>query len=126
MSSTPERPTNASRPDKRRRHLMDPNGPKPTHNPYLEDARMIRVQQWVMSSLTVTTILHLSVGLIVAAMFLPNPSLASEIGLNLIAGAFGATAVAAALAIHKKPLASWWVAVGFTVPTAVGLFLVLR
>ncbi|GGO74746.1 hypothetical protein [Nocardioides deserti] len=126
MSNTSERPTEAPRPDKRRRHLMDPNGPKPTHNPYLEDARMIRVQQWVMSSLAVTTILHLSVGLILAAMFLPNPSLASEIGLTIIAGAFGAIAVVAALAIHKKPLASWWVVAGFVVPTAVGLFLVLR
>ncbi len=105
---------------------MDPNGPRPTHNPYLEDARMIRVQQWVFSSLVVTTILHLSAGLIIAAMYLDNPNLAAQIGLNVIAGAFGAIAALSALAIHKKPLASWWVPIGFLVPTAVGLFLVLR
>ncbi len=87
---------------------------------------MTRVQQWVMSSLAVTTIAHLSAGLIIAAMFLPNPNLASEVGLVVIAGAFGAIAVVSALAIHKKPLASWWVSIGFLVPTAVGLVLVLR
>ncbi len=87
---------------------------------------MTRVQQWVMSSLVVTTILHLSAGLIIAAMFLPNPKTSSEIGLVVIGGAFGAIAVLSALAIHKKPLASWWVLVGFIVPTAIGLVLVLR
>lgn len=105
---------------------MDPNGPRPTSNPYLEDASMIRVQQWVMSTLAVTTIAHLSVGLIIAAMFLPKPTLVSEIGLTVIAGAFGALAATAALAIHKKSLASWWVIVGFLIPTAVGLILFLR
>lgn len=87
---------------------------------------MIRVQQWVVSSLVVTTIAHLSVGLIIAAMTLPNAHLSAEIGLNVIAGAFGALAVVSALAIHKKPLVSWWVPIGFLVPAAVGLILVLR
>lgn len=114
-----------SHPNKRRRHLMDPNNP-PKSNPYLEDARMIRVQQWVMSSLAVTTILHLSAGIIIAAMFLPDPTLASQIGLTVIAGAFGAIASLSALAIHKKPLASWWVSIGFLVPTTAGLIMVPR
>jgi hypothetical protein len=104
---------------------MDPNNPRPS-NPYLEDAAMIRVQQWVLSTLAVTTIAHLCAGLIIASLFLPNPNRASEIGLNLIAGAFGAIAACSALAIHKKPLASWSVLVGFLVPTAIGLTLVLR
>jgi len=126
VSSTLDRSTTAPRPAKRRRHLMDPDGPKPTFNPYLEDASMIRVQQWVMSTLAVTTFAHLSVGLILAAIFLREPTLAAEIGLNIIAGAFGAIGAVSALAIHKKPLASWWVVVGFVVPAGAGLFLVLR
>ncbi|MCW2814567.1 MAG: hypothetical protein JWN84_2022 [Nocardioides sp.] len=126
MSNTPAPFGKPPRPDKPRRHLMDPNGPRPTSNPYLEDEGMTRVQQWVMSSLVVTTIAHLSAGLIIAAMFLPNPKTSSEVGLVLIGGVFGALGVLSALAIHKKPLASWWVLPGFLVPTAIGLALVLR
>lgn len=125
MPSTPQPAGEPARTDKRRRHLMDPNGPRPTSNPYLEDASMTRVQQWVLSSLAVTTILHLSAGLIIAAMHLDDPKLSAEVGLNVIASAFGAIAVVSALAIHKKPLASWWVLIGFLVPTTVGLILVL-
>jgi hypothetical protein len=77
-----------------------------------------------MSSLAVTTILHLSVGLILAAMFLPHPSLAAQIGLNVIAGAFGVIAVAAALAIHGHRIASWWLLLGL-LPTAAGCWLTL-
>jgi hypothetical protein len=78
-----------------------------------------------MSTLAVTTILHLSVGLILAAMFLSTPRLSAEIGLNVIAGAFGVMAVTAALAIHGRRILSWWLLVGI-LPTAVGLWLTLR
>ncbi|WP_205471825.1 hypothetical protein [Nocardioides sp. SYSU D00038] len=84
-----------------------------------------RVQQWVLSSLAVTTILHLSAGLVLAAMFLPRPTLSSQIGLNVIAGAFGAVAVAAGLAIHRRSVFSPWLLLGL-VPTAIGLWLTLR
>ena len=47
----------------------------------------------------------------------------SRIGLAVIAGIFGAFAVAAGLAIHGKRILSPWLLLG-VVPTAIGLWLV--
>lgn len=105
-----------------RRHLMDPNAPRPVRDPRAEQQSLTRVQQWVMSTFAVTTILHLSAGLIVAAMFLPEPTLSSQIGLNVIAGAFGVIAVVAALALHGRRIISWWLVLG-PLPTVAGLWL---
>lgn len=60
------------------------------------------VQRWIMSSLAVTTILHLSGGLVLAAAYVDERS--SSIGLLVIAGAFGLIAMAAGLLIHNKPV----------------------
>ena len=46
-----------------------------------------QVQRWVMSALAVTTILHLSAGLIIAAIFLDDSRVDGRVGLNIIAGA---------------------------------------
>ncbi len=108
-------------PARRRSHLMDPNAPRPVHDPKAEQ-RLTRVQQWVMSVLAVTTIFHLSAGLVIAAVALDDPSPGARVGLSIIAGAFGALAVAAGRGIHKKPILSWWLLVGL-VPTAVGIWL---
>ena len=108
---------------KRRRHLMDPNAPRPAHDPNA-DRSLTRVQQWIMSILAVTTILHLSGGLILAALTLENATPRAEIGLNVIAGAFGVVAVASALAIHRRSILSWWLLLGWT-PMVVGLWLTL-
>ena len=51
-------------PPPRRRHLMDPANPQRVVN----DQSLTRVQRWVMSVLAVTTILHMSGGLILAAL----------------------------------------------------------
>jgi hypothetical protein len=107
---------------RRRRHLIDPNAPRPVRDPGAEARSLTRVQQWVMSTLAVTTILHMSAGLILAAMFLPERRLDAEIGLNVIAGAFGVIAVAAALAIHRRRIISPWLLLG-PLPTIVGLYL---
>jgi hypothetical protein len=112
------------RPAKQRRHLMDPNAPRPVHDRNAERS-LTRVQQWVMSTLATTTILHLSVGLILAAMHLDDATLSAEIGLNVIAGAFGVLAVAVGLGIHGLRPMSWWLLLGWT-PTAVGLWLTLH
>jgi hypothetical protein len=109
---------------KRRRHLMDPNAPRPVRDPHAEDRSLTNVQRWVMSTLAVTTLLHLSVGVIIAAMTHSNPTLSAQIGLSVIAGAFGVMAVVVALAIHGRRVLSWWLLVG-PVPTAVGLWLTL-
>jgi hypothetical protein len=79
------------------------------------------VQRWIMSSLAVTTILHLSGGLVLAARYVDPHS--SKVGLLVISGAFGLVAFAAGLLIHgKNPLhpllllgllpalvGAWWV-----------------
>ncbi len=88
-----------------------------------KDARdLARVQKWVMSTLAVTTVLHLVVGLVVAAVMLDDAPDSSKIGLNVIAGIFGAIAVATGLAIHGRRILSPWLLLG-VVPTTIGLLL---
>jgi hypothetical protein len=78
------------------------------------------VQQWVLSALAVTTILHMSGGLVIAAMFLPEErGISAQIGLNVIAAAFGVMAVAVGLAVHRRSPLSPWLLVG-VVPGIVG------
>jgi hypothetical protein len=110
---------------RRPRHLMDPNAPRPVRDTRAEVRSLTRVQRWVASTLAVTTILHLTAGLIVAAMFLPEPTLAAQIGLNVIAGAFAVIAIAAGRAIHGKSFLSWWLALA-VLPTLLGVWLTLR
>jgi hypothetical protein len=79
------------------------------------------VQRWIMSTLAVTTILHLSGGLVLAAKVAETRS--SQIGLLVISGAFGVLAFGAGVLIHGKGplhpllllglvpavLGAWWV-----------------
>ena len=58
------------------------------------------VQRWIMSTLAVTTILHLSGGLVLAAKAVDVRS--SQVGLLVIAAAFGVLAFAAGVLIHGK------------------------
>lgn len=115
----------ARRTEKGRRHLLDLDAPRRVVKDPAKDARdLARVQKWVMSTLAVTTILHLVVGLVVAAVMLDDSPLTSQVGLTVIAGIFGVFAVAAGRAIHGKRILSPWLLLGL-VPTAVGIFLVL-
>jgi hypothetical protein len=112
----------ARRTEKGRGHLLDMSAPRRVVADPEKDARdLARVQRWVMSTLAVTTILHLVVGLVVAAVMLDAPD-SSRIGLNVIAGVFGAIAVATGLAIHGRRILSPWLLLG-VVPTAIGLWL---
>ena len=104
---------------RRRRHLMDPANPQRQVN----DRSLTRVQRWVMSVLVVTTILHMSGGLILAATFLDAPT-ASRVVLCVIGGAFGVIAVAVGIAIHGRKVLTPWLLLGF-IPLVVGLVLVL-
>jgi len=79
------------------------------------------VQRWVMSTLAVTTILHLAAGLVIAALYVTT--LDAQIGLLAISGAFGVIAVAVGLLIHQRSPVSPWLALGLLPPT-VGAFLV--
>lgn len=111
-------------PEKRRRHLMDPNAPRPVRNTAQDERNLSRVQKWVMSSLAVTTVFHLCVGLILAAIFLDEPRPGARVGLNLIAATFGVLAIAAFRAIHGLRIISPWLLLGL-IPGAVGLWLTL-
>jgi hypothetical protein len=112
-------------PPRRRRHLIDPDAPRPVRDRASEDKSLTTVQRWVMSALVVTTILHLVMGLIIAAIFIDDPSPGARVGLCVIAGAFGVIAVALALLIHGKRPVSPWLLLGL-VPSAVGIVLVYR
>ncbi|WP_182523552.1 hypothetical protein [Nocardioides dongkuii] len=105
---------------RRARHLMDPDNPRPAQRP--GGMGIEGVQKWVLSALAATTILHLSVGLVVSAVFVDESQDAARIGLNLIASAFGVIAFAVALAIHKKSILSPWLLLGL-VPGAIGLWI---
>lgn len=117
-SSVPPR-----RQEKGRGHLLDMNAPRRVvADPEKDERDLARVQKWVMSVLAVTTIFHLTIGLVVAAVMLDDTPDSSKIGLNVIAGIFGAIAVATGLAIHGRKILSPWLLLG-VVPTAVGLWL---
>jgi hypothetical protein len=107
-------------PVRRPRHLMDPANPVRQVN----DHRLTQVQRWVVSALAVVTIMHLSVGLVIAAFFIDDSAAVSRFGLCVIGGLFGVVAAGVGRLIHQKPIASPWLAVGF-VPGLVGIVLVL-
>jgi hypothetical protein len=91
-------------PQKRARHLMDPANPVRQVN----DRSLTRVQRTVASVLATTTILHLSAGLVLAAVVVDDDQVAARVGLNLIAGAFAVIAVGVGFAIHgRNPLSPW-------------------
>lgn len=98
---------------------MDPDNPIRPVN----DKSLTHVQRWVMSVLAVFTIAHLAVGIVIAALMTDQRS--GQIGLSIIAGLFGMIGVAAGQLIHKRNPLNAWLLIGL-LPTAVGLFLVLR
>jgi len=108
-------------PVRRPRHLMDPANPVRTVN----DRSLTNVQRWVLSTLTVFTIAHLAVGLVIASLTTPHDATAARIGLNVIAGAFGALGIAGGFAIHRRSPLTPWLLLG-VLPTVVGLWLALR
>ena len=97
---------------------MDPNNPRPPQTN--RDMSLSQVQKWVLSTLAVTTILHMSAGLVLAASAVGT--LDARIGLLVIAGLFGVASVAAGLAIHQQRILSWWLLLGWA-PTLVGAYL---
>lgn len=109
-------PAPASRPPEVRKHLMTPGQPRP---PQRYSTSLTSVQRWVMSSLTATTILHLAIGVVVAACF--SDRLDSQIGLLVIGGVLGVLGIVAALLIHRRNPLSPWLLTG-ALPAAVGAF----
>src|ERR1700742_2269983 len=97
---------------------MDPAHPVRQVN----DQSLTHVQRWVMSVLAATRIMHLSVGLVVAAYFIN--ATASSIGLCVIAGALGVLALVVARITPQASLVTPWVLLGL-VPAVVGVVIVL-
>lgn len=104
---------------------MEPGRPRPPADPQAL-ARLQRVQQWVMSVLVVTTVFHLSVGLVLLCAAVDPDRLDARIGLNVLGAASMVVGIAAARAIHRKPILSPWLLFGL-VPGLLGLwFFVLQ
>lgn len=98
---------------------MDPNAPRKVPD-RADHERLARVQRRVVSVLVITTILHLAVGLVIAADHVDEDRLDARIALNLIAGAFMVGGIAATLAINQRKLLSPWLVLGL-VPAVVGI-----
>jgi hypothetical protein len=81
-----------------------------------------RVQKWVMTALMMTTAVIFAVGLSLLAGQGERPG--AKPGLLTIAAIVGVLAVAAARAIHEKPLLSPLLALG-VLPAAFGAYFVL-
>lgn len=110
-------------PRRRPRHLMDPANPRPASTGQ-RGMSITTVQRWVMSTLAVTTVMHLVVGLLVAAAFLDTTRAGAREGLVVIAGLMGVLGVAAAFVIHQRSPAMPWALLG-AMPAALGAFWVL-
>lgn len=115
------------------KHLIDPatlqpGGAPPRQRPEERQRdleKLTRVKQWVTSALLLTTMFHLSVGLMIAAYFTDHDRTDARIGLNVLAGVLWIAGIAGARAIHKKNPVSLWLVVGLLLPAA-GLYLTLR
>jgi len=101
---------------------MDPANPQ---RPSVESREITCVQQWVLSVLVATTILHLAAGLAVAGVVADGSRPGAGVGLNVLACVCGVGAVLAARLIHRRGPLSWWLALGL-VPGLVGLWFVLH
>ena len=97
---------------------MTPGAPRPVNR---EPMSLGTVQRWVLSTLVAITILHLSMGLVVAAAF--SDRLDAQIGLLVIGAAFGVVAIIAALLIHQHRLLSPWLLLGLA-PSIVGAYFI--
>lgn len=112
-------------PPRRPRHLLDPEDLRRSHRSSQSSLESLtNVQRWVMSVLAVTTIEHLALGLVLAAVLSDSITLDAVIGLNVIAMIVGALAIAAGLLIHGRSPVSPWLLLGM-VPGVVGLWLAL-
>ena len=99
---------------------MDPNAPRRAPDPR-DLERLQRVQRRVMSVLLVTTVLHLSAGLVIAADHVDEDRLDARIGLNVIATAFMLGGIAATLLINHRSWRSPWLLLGL-LPGIVGIW----
>lgn len=108
---------------RRARHLIDPDAPRPAPTGD-RGMSLSTVQKWVMSTLAVTTALHLVVGIVIAAAFVDTTRTGAQEGLLVIAGVMGVLGVAAGFLIHQRSPVTPWVLLG-ALPAVAGALLVL-
>jgi hypothetical protein len=106
----PAPPIRAPKP---RKHLMTPGQVRPQP---ARSMSLSAVQRWVMSTLAVSTLLHMAVGLVFAAYYVDERS--SKIGLLVISGAFGLFSMASGLVIHRKSVVHPMMLLGLVPPLA--------
>ena len=80
-----------------------------------------RVQRWVLSTLAAITILHMTAGLVIAAVY--SDRVSSQIGLLAIGAAFGVMAIVAALVIHRHRLVTPWLLLS-VIPSLIGAYII--
>ena len=107
----------------RRRHLLDPNDLRGSHQRSIGDTKSLtNVQRWVMSVLLVTTLFHFSAGIAIAAVLYDENGVGGRIVLNVLAALTGVLAIAAGRAIHGERLLSTWLLLGL-LPGIIGAVL---
>lgn len=102
---------------------MDPDAPRKVADPK-DLERLHRVQRRVISVLIVTTLIHLTIGLILAADSVDEDRLDAQLGLIVLGAAFYLVGIAAVRAINKVPLLTWWMLTTL-IPVAAGLWWVV-
>lgn len=102
---------------------MDPNAPRKAADPK-DVERLHRVQRRVASVLIITTLVHLTAGLILAADAIDDDRRYAQVILILIGAAFFIVGIAAVRAINRIPLLTWWMLTGL-IPVAAGLWWVV-
>ncbi len=99
---------------------MDPTAPRKAPDPR-DLERLQRVQRRIVSALVITTILHLSVGFVIAADHVHDDRLDAKVALNLIASAFMVGGIAGTLVLNGRRPLSPWLLLGL-LPGAVGIW----
>ncbi|MEQ6899529.1 hypothetical protein [Nocardioides sp. YIM 152588] len=118
--TTPQGQSTAATPAPRRRHLMDPNAPRKKPDPEAMK-RLETVQRRVISAVVLTTVGHMVAGFIIAADHVNADRLDAQIGLNVIAAAFGVGGIAGTLVLNRRSPWSWWLLLG-VIPSIFGIW----
>ena len=102
---------------------MDPDAPRKAADPK-DLERLQKVQRRVISVLVITTLVHMTIGLILAAEAISDDRRDAQVILILLGAAFYLVGIGAVRAINKKPLMTWWMLTGL-IPITGGVWWVI-
>ncbi len=103
---------------------MDPNAPRKAPDPK-DVERLQRVQRRVVSVLMITTVLHLTAGMLILGVDVSDDRMDARIGLFAIATVFTVGGIAGTLILNKRPWLSPWLILG-VLPTAFAIWWTIR